>query len=374
MTDGNKAPLPNFRPADGTDESEEEMHETLDALFGSSNSADNLDDSEDDEDLNDDEDRDEDEEDTEEDSDENDEEGEKDEEDDEDDDNEDDEGDDEESDDEDLEDEDEEEDQDKDKKKDKEKDKKDKKDEESLEQKLLRLKLEAQEKELEELRNKGKQEDKDEDKKESEDKKKAKELDAPAYELKINDEMIQLLASAEEPEQFKKGMEAIVNGVATVVHREVMKHVDRLVQDRLVSNVPEIIEHRSSIEKSQAAIRDDFFKHYPGYNDEKFAPVIVAAAEAIDKQYKPKSWSPEIREAIALRIRELTGFDGKADPSTSTGNRRRQRDNKKRQKRGAGRKKMLKSGARKSAPKKREGPDIGDEFEEMFGSRVGKKR
>jgi hypothetical protein len=186
-----------------------------------------------------------------------------------------------------------------------------------------------------------------------------------------------LLTAAESPEQFKAGMEGLINGTAQAVHHHVIDAVEKLIESKLSETVPQMLTEKEQIAQQKAAVREDFFSHYPGYEDPKFGKMLaIVGAEVANSIGGNAAYSAEVREAIALKMRELTGYDGKADSAGSNGKGRRQRGRKRRTGRKGG-KKMLHGATRRGTAKK-SGNDPGDRLEQdmldMFGTVLGRKQ
>lgn len=129
---------------------------------------------------------------------------------------------------------------------------------------------------------------------------------APEYDFELPDKLIEALSS-QDPNQFKVGLTAFAKGVANAVHQQMYSHLQKVYNPRFES-MPEQIMSALQAKTNAKAIHDDFYGKYPEFNKEPLKPVIKQIAEQVAKDLNITDYNEKLRDAIALKARELFGI------------------------------------------------------------------
>ena len=130
----------------------------------------------------------------------------------------------------------------------------------------------------------------------------------------------------EDPAQSANAMNVIISSVLTHAHTIAAKLVSELraeIQQNVVAP-----QQQSEVEKQNAAMREDYYKHFPTHNQPQFAAIIAQQAAELSAEFPNLAWGDDMRNALGARVtRTLTAMGVKLDgapapagqtPSTET--------------------------------------------------------
>jgi hypothetical protein len=103
-------------------------------------------------------------------------------------------------------------------------------------------------------------------------------------------------------------LQAFASGIATSVHNRIMQTFGTWTKNQFEA-IPAAIDYlvakRETQKSSQKSIRDDFYGAFPELNKPALGPIIKSTIQAVARETGAKSWSPEVRNKVGTRVREL---------------------------------------------------------------------
>jgi len=192
--------------------------------------------------------------------------------------------------------------------------------------------------------------------------------DFPQYALTIPDDIVETIASG-DVEQVKEGLQALINGVAAVVHKRAVDEFSTTMREE----VPKIAQDQTKQQQYYAHVREDFYGTYPGYKDERYAQFVGLVADKIQRESGSEQWSPTMKKAIAAEMKKITSFNGKAVIANSNDAGPAKGSKKRRKRKGRKPARIVKPGARKSGMPAKGQSDIGDDISSMFADEFARR-
>lgn len=125
----------------------------------------------------------------------------------------------------------------------------------------------------------------------------------PNYAFEIPDELITALTSPEAP-TFKKGLQALVQGMAGAIHAQMDAHMQKQYNPRFES-LPAMVQQVIQAQAKAKSVHDDFYGKYPELNHPQLKNLVKATGEAIAKKLGKNDWDEELRDAVALEVKGL---------------------------------------------------------------------
>lgn len=118
------------------------------------------------------------------------------------------------------------------------------------------------------------------------------------YAIQLHDNMVAGLAS-EDPAVRKANMEALVRGVAKIVHKEVVtayrKDLDRQIVPR--------VQRTLAAQREQEAIRSDYFGTYPHH--QQFSSLVAQVTQQVFAETGAQGWNADVRDRIGARVQSF---------------------------------------------------------------------
>ncbi len=133
--------------------------------------------------------------------------------------------------------------------------------------------------------------------------KKEEGIKIPEYNFDVPDKLVEALTSSEVP-TFKKGVQALIQGMAGAVHAQMIAHVQEMYNPRFES-VPAMIMQTLQAQAKAKAVSDDFYGKYPQFNHPQLKNLVKQTGEVLAKKLGKTDWDEELRDAIA---NEMTGI------------------------------------------------------------------
>jgi hypothetical protein len=235
---------------------------------------------------------------------------------------------------------------------------------------LLRLQNEQLEHQIEQFK---KEKEKEKEEAEQASKTAAFEYDyenLPAYGFQVPDALMEYIVN-EDAGAVKMGLEHLLNTTLGAAHQRIAHEVKQLVDRTVRATVPQLIQQQEAQKVTNEAIRNDFFKHYPAFKDERFSTYIQQAIAVLEEKLSPEGWTAEFRDAVGSRVEIVTGIKGKAVRARSSAKKGKARRKGSAKKKGKSRRKApkaLSSGSRPSTATKEELNPVAKNSREMWGS------
>lgn len=126
------------------------------------------------------------------------------------------------------------------------------------------------------------------------------DIPIPEYNFNIPEPLIQHLQS-ENPAEVQAGVRALAQGVAQTVHKQVVQQMASMVQ----SVVPQMVQQGVASANTAKEIFSDFYGTYKELNVPSLYPLVVDVAQKVASEYHAKSWSPQLRDETARRVKAL---------------------------------------------------------------------
>lgn len=103
-------------------------------------------------------------------------------------------------------------------------------------------------------------------------------------------------------------LQAFASGIATSVHNRIMQTFGTWTKNQfqaIPAAVDYLVSQRETQRSSQKSIRDDFYGAFPELNKPALGPIIKSTIQAVARETGAKTWSPEVRNKVGTRVREL---------------------------------------------------------------------
>lgn len=120
----------------------------------------------------------------------------------------------------------------------------------------------------------------------------------PEYAFNIPDALLEHLRS-DNPAEVRAGVGALAQGVARTVHQTVMQQMASLVQ----TVVPQMVNQGVTGAQMAREIFTDFYGTYKELNVPELRPMIVNVAQQVASEYRASTWSPQLRDEVARRVK-----------------------------------------------------------------------
>lgn len=133
-------------------------------------------------------------------------------------------------------------------------------------------------------------------------------LKIPSYAFDIPDPLIEALTSQEVP-TFKKGVQALAQGIAGAIHAQMAAHMSQTFDPRF-NALPVIINQVIQATQKAKTISDDFYGKYPQFNHPQLKSIIKTTGEAVAKKLGKTEWDEELRDKIAEEMIAIFGNTG----------------------------------------------------------------
>lgn len=128
-----------------------------------------------------------------------------------------------------------------------------------------------------------------------------KPAEKPDFMFNVPDQLIQLMGS-EDPSQVRQGVQALMAGLGQSIHGIVMEAVDAKF-----ASVPSMITQGQEMLAQKQNIFDDFYKAHPDLNQPALHSIIANVGAQVQAEMGLHAWSPQLRDAIAVRVRQSLG-------------------------------------------------------------------
>lgn len=125
----------------------------------------------------------------------------------------------------------------------------------------------------------------------------------PEYNFTVPDKLIEALTSTEVP-TFKKGVEALIQGMAAAVHYQMAAHMKAMYEPKF-DGIPQQVMQMLAHQGESKRIETDFYGTYKELDHPQLRPMVQATAEKIAKEKGIKSWTPELKEETAKQVKAL---------------------------------------------------------------------
>ncbi len=138
------------------------------------------------------------------------------------------------------------------------------------------------------------------------------ELPQHGYVFNIPDGLDTALIS-DDPATRKTALGSLVQGTAQTIHREVIKSM-RAEFGRVL---PQIVQGMISQQRTQQNVAQDFYGTYKEFANPVFRPLVQQVAMQIVRETGARGWTPDLRDKIGQRMREVlqgAGFAAGAQP------------------------------------------------------------
>ena len=138
------------------------------------------------------------------------------------------------------------------------------------------------------------------------------ELPQHGYVYNIPDGLDTALVS-DDPATRKTALASLVQGTSQTIHREVVKAM-RAEFGRVV---PSIVQNMITQHRTQQNVAQDFYGTYKEFANPVFRPLVQQVALQIVREKGASGWTPDLRDAIGARMREVlqsAGFAAGAQP------------------------------------------------------------
>lgn len=103
-------------------------------------------------------------------------------------------------------------------------------------------------------------------------------------------------------------LQAFASGIATSVHNRIMQTFGTWTKNQfqaIPAAVDYLVSQRETQRSSQKSIRDDFYGAFPELNKPALGPIIKSTIQAVARETGAKTWSPDVRNKVGTRVREL---------------------------------------------------------------------
>lgn len=141
------------------------------------------------------------------------------------------------------------------------------------------------------------------------------------YAFNIPSKLYNGLYSADATEEERvMCLQAFASGIATSVHNRIMQTFGTWTKNQfqaIPAAVDYLVSQRESQKTSQKSIRDDFYGAFPELNKPALGPIIKSTIQAVAKETGAKSWTPEVRNKVGTRVRELLAAFAPKVPQTT---------------------------------------------------------
>lgn len=107
---------------------------------------------------------------------------------------------------------------------------------------------------------------------------------------------------------------ALVNGVAGAVHTSVVQHMRRELGPVLNHMISTAIENYRQSQETQM----DFYGTYPEFNKPELKAIVHQIGIQVAREMNARGWNPQLRDAIAARMRQLLGSVAPQQPPVQT--------------------------------------------------------
>jgi hypothetical protein len=127
----------------------------------------------------------------------------------------------------------------------------------------------------------------------------------PDYNFTLPDQLVALIES-EDPVQRRQGLAMFAQGVARTVHANTLSDVMR-AREEMAHLMPQYVE---AVQKQQNQVREVFQDFYGTHKDldrPELRPLVVSVAQQILQESGANTWSPELRDKIAGKVRGVLG-------------------------------------------------------------------
>lgn len=126
------------------------------------------------------------------------------------------------------------------------------------------------------------------------------ELPQHGYVYNIPDGLDTALVS-DDPATRKTALASLVQGTSQTIHREVVKAM-RAEFGRVV---PTIVQNMISQHRTQQNVAQDFYGTYKEFANPVFRPLVQQVAMQIVRETGAAGWTPDLRDKIGQRMREV---------------------------------------------------------------------
>lgn len=141
------------------------------------------------------------------------------------------------------------------------------------------------------------------------------EVPVPDYSFNIPDTLLQHLQS-DNPTEVRTGVAALAQGVAQTVHRQVMQHAAEMFGAVVQQHIPQMIQQHVTGVETAKEIFSDFYGTYKELNVPTLRPLIAATAQQVATEFRANSWTPQLRDETARRVRAALAAGNPVQPTS----------------------------------------------------------
>lgn len=123
----------------------------------------------------------------------------------------------------------------------------------------------------------------------------------------------QLLAAmnSENPTERKMATTHLIASSMRTVHRMVLEQSVKMMQQQVAQAVPRFVQQQIMAHQRQQEVYQDFYGTFPDLSAPEIRPVIMATAERLQTEMNNPGWTPQFRDALGKRVRDLLrGYGG----------------------------------------------------------------
>lgn len=124
----------------------------------------------------------------------------------------------------------------------------------------------------------------------------------PAYQYTVPPQLLAGLRS-EDPAEQAGAVGALIQGVSQTVHQQVLGQMRQAFQ-----TVPQMVYSQINTVRTQQEVFQDFYGSYPELNRPELYPVVAQCGAALMQETGQMTYSPQMKQAIAARVKQLLGM------------------------------------------------------------------
>lgn len=141
--------------------------------------------------------------------------------------------------------------------------------------------------------------------------------EVPQYDLQIPDELWNAMNN-DDPYERKRAHQAYNQAVAAHVHQRVQQEFQQTMQRQIPVQVQRLMAHQAAVQQ----VFNDFYGHHPDLNRPELRQLVYGAAQQVMQETGQRSWTPQLRDAVAQRVRQFV--PGTQQPAPQQGQQQQQ--------------------------------------------------
>ena len=129
----------------------------------------------------------------------------------------------------------------------------------------------------------------------------------PNYNMQIPEKIMSAIGS-EDPEERAAGINALSQGLAVTIHRQVTENFNKALEARFAA-IPDMIKNSQTEGVQRQNIFGDFYGSHPELNTPTMKPLVLQAVQKVAQATGVTSYTPQFKAAIVEQVkRDLAAY------------------------------------------------------------------